>query len=270
MTLMTVCDLSFAYDKKFILKDIEFSVNKGEVTCILGPNGCGKTTLLDCLMGYAKYKKGNIDLKGRNLQTLRPHQVGKIISYVPQDHKKTFPYRVIDVVLMGRASYISIYSRPSNEDISIAEDALSMVGMSDFRNRPYTMLSGGEGQLVLLARALAQKTPLLVLDEPTAHLDFQNEIIFLDTIINLVNKSKISVIMATHFLNHPFIFQNRGVKTNVALMRRGEFIAFGSPSQVLTEENMKRVYQVNAKILSYPSQLNDKYLNYILPISTVS
>lgn len=171
---------------------------------------------------------------------------------------------------MGRASSTSLFSSPTEEDMVIAEEALEMVGLSSYINRPYTLLSGGEGQLVMLARALAQKTPVLVLDEPTSHLDFKNELTFLETVIKLVKETGLAVIMATHFPNHAFTFQNSEVKTRVALIHYRELAAMGLPSDVLTEENLKRVFNVNARILSYTQQETHKKYDYILPMGTAS
>lgn len=268
MALVEVKDVAFSYGSGDIFQDIGFSVDRGEVFCLFGPNGCGKTTLLDCIMGILKIARGSIFLNQNNISGLNPRAIARCISFVPQVHVKTFPYRVIDVVVMGRTCYTGFFAAPSREDREIAEEALELVGLTHLKEKPYTKLSGGETQLVLVARALAQNTPLMVMDEPTAHLDFKHELIVLETIVRLVRKKGISVIMASHFPNHAYYFENNAVSTTVALMGCGSFKALGRPSQVLTEENMASVFGVSSKILS--CNLGGAHqLKNIVPIHTL-
>lgn len=268
MSLLELKNVCFSYEKQTILQDINLSLEAGDVLCLVGPNGCGKTTLLDCVIGALKIGKGSIRLKGQDILSLKPQEIARVVAYVPQLHERTFPYTVLEIVLMGRAPYTSLFSAPSAEDVSAAERALEMVGLCSYKNRPYTKLSGGEGQLVMLTRALAQSTPVLVLDEPTSHLDFNNEIIFLETITRLVKETDVAVLMATHFPNHAFTFQNSGINTRIAIMHEKGIAAVGIPDDVLSEENIRRVFNVNAKVLSY-SQIDKRY-NYILPMGTAS
>jgi iron complex transport system ATP-binding protein len=141
---------------------------------------------------------------------------------------------------MGRASYIGMFDSPDEEDIAIAKQALAMVGITRLQDRRYTQLSGGEGQLVMVARALAQQTPLIVMDEPTSHLDFKHEMVIMETIVHLVRNAGLSILMATHFPNHCFYFENNGVVTRAALMSNGKFLEVGRPEEVLSEDNMKQ------------------------------
>jgi iron complex transport system ATP-binding protein len=268
MALVEVQDASFSYGAEDVFQGIGFSLDRGEVFCLFGPNGCGKTTLLDCIMGILKLARGSIFLNQNNILGLNPQAVARYISFVPQVHVKTFPYRVIDVVVMGRACYTGFFRAPSAEDMEIAEEALGMVGLTYLKEKPYTKLSGGETQLVLVARALAQNTPLMVMDEPTAHLDFKHELIVLETIVGLVKKKGISVIMATHFPNHAYYFENNDVPTTVALMGSRCFKAIGYPSQVLTEENMASVFGVSSKILTCNLD-GSRQLKNIVPINTL-
>lgn len=269
MPLIEAKNVSFGYDRHDVFQDINFRVKKGEIFFLLGPNGCGKTTLLDCVLGLLKPGNGSILVNGTNIMDIRPEAIAKQIAFVPQSHEKTFPYKVIDIVLMGRASYIGLFGSPSEQDVAIAEEALQLVGISRLRDRRYTQLSGGEGQLVMIARALAQKTPLVVMDEPTAHLDFKHELIILETIVELVKEAGVAVLMATHFPNHAFYFENNNIATRVALMNKGNFLAVGSASEVLSEENLKLLYNINAQVVSYA--INEKKeLRQVIPISTVT
>lgn len=269
MSLVMVENAAFGYDHQDVFQNISFNVKKGEIICFFGPNGCGKSTLLECILGILKVKKGSISLMGKNISEIRYCDVAKSIAYVPQNHEKKFPYRVLDIVLMGRAPYTGLFSSPSEEDFNIAEQALEMVGIKKYKDKVYTQLSGGETQLVLLARALAQKTPVIIMDEPTAHLDFKHELIVQETIVQLVKESEISIIMATHFPNQAFYFENNCVTTSVALMNNKKFMTMGSPSQVLTEENMRSTFNVKAKLLSCAVNGNEE-LKQIVPLNVVS
>jgi iron complex transport system ATP-binding protein len=269
MPLIEAKNISFGYDQHDVFQNINFRVKKGEIFFLLGPNGCGKTTLLDCVLGLLKPRSGSILVNGTNISDIRPEAIAKQIAYVPQSHEKTFPYKVIDIVLMGRASYIGLFGTPSEEDISIAEEALELVGIRRLKDRRYTQLSGGEGQLVMIARALAQKTPLVVMDEPTAHLDFKHELVIMETIVELVKETGLAILMATHFPNHAFYFENNNISTRVAMMNQGNFLAVGSASEVLSEENLKLLYNINARVVSYAINENQE-LRQVIPVSTVT
>jgi len=269
VSLIEVAEATFAYEKTDIFRDINFTIGKGEIFCLLGPNGCGKTTLLDCILGVHKLKQGHILLNNKDIRSFRPGQIARHIAYVPQYHERTFPYRVIDIVKMGRAAYTGRFSSPSAEDKIIAKEALDIVGLTHLKHRPYTQLSGGEGQLVMIARALAQKTPVIVMDEPTAHLDFKHEMVILETIVKLVENTGLSIIMATHFPNHAFYFENNEINTTTALMHKKSFFDMGNPSYVLNEENMKRLYGVNTRMVSCQLESENK-LHQLIPISTIA
>jgi iron complex transport system ATP-binding protein len=265
MSLVKVFGADFRYGHKTIFQDIDFTIEKGEVFCLLGPNGCGKTTLLDCILGTLKLRKGGIMVNGQEITHLKPADIARSLAYVPQRHDRTFPYSVLEMVTMGRAAYTGIFSSPSRQDRMIAEEMIETIGLSELKHRPYTQLSGGEGQLVLIARALAQKTPVIVMDEPTAHLDFRHELIILQTIKKLVQKERKSIIMATHFPNHTFYFENNLLRTTVAMLYNGKFLVSGSPSQVLREETIREVYGIDANIISYDIEEKHK-LRQIIPI----
>jgi iron complex transport system ATP-binding protein len=194
--------------------------------------------------------------------------MARYVAYVPQRHENTFPYTVIDMVKMGRTAYTGRFSSPSQEDREIAKEALAAVGLMHLRHRPFTQLSGGESQLVMIARALAQKTPLIIMDEPTAHLDFKHEMLVMETIVQLVKTTGLSILMATHFPNHIFYFENHNIKTTIALMNDQRFLAMGSAGAVLTEDNMKRLYRVNTRLVEFPLG-EEKSLRHLIPLSTV-
>lgn len=246
--LFDVKNISFSYDNEEIFSDISFSIGRGEVLCILGPNGTGKTTLIKCLNGLHEIDSGDILINGENIKKLSFKEISKHIGYIPQSHVPSFPFKVFDVVLMGRAPYLNLTDSPKDEDVKIADEALRTLGIENLKDKEYTNLSGGERQLVFLARVLCQKPDMLILDEPTSHLDFGNQIRLLEIIDNLA-KSGLSIIMSSHFPDHAFLSS-----TKVAIMKDKRFIDFGTPDEVVTEENLKKAYSIDVKLI----ELNDE------------
>jgi iron complex transport system ATP-binding protein len=245
-------DVAFAYGNQTVLDGVTMSVGRGEVFCLFGPNGCGKTTLLECILGLAHVKRGDVLIGGVSVASLGPAELARRIAYVPQLHRRTFPYTVEQVVLMGRTAHTGMLSSPSAEDYAVAAEAMATVGVKRLQGRPYTQLSGGELQLVMIARALAQQAPVLVLDEPTTHLDFRNELLILETIVHLVRDKQLSLVVATHSPNHALYFENNGLPATVALMSGGVLQLTGRPSAVLTDENMRDTFGVSTRIVPYP------------------
>lgn len=243
--MLRVEDAEFFYDntgsKGF--SNVGFSLNRGEVMCILGPNGCGKTTLLKCLIGLLKLSKGRVLLDDRDIGQLGRRDIATLVGYVPQLHQPAFPFTVLDAVLVGRAPHLNFMESPGKEDQEIAEMAIDAMGITALKDRPYTQLSGGEMQLVIFARVLAQQPKLLLLDEPTAHLDFGNQVRVLRTVGDLASTG-LPVIMTSHFPDHAFLASSK-----VAVMKDNRFLAIGSPDEVITEERMEKIYGIKVKIL---------------------
>jgi len=251
MSLLEVRNATFSYDgSRNIFEDISFSVKQGEAFVIVGPNGCGKSTLIDNILGLKKPSSGSIMLGSTDIANMKPNEIAKAAAFVPQAHVKSFAYKVIDIVIMGRAYAAGMFSAPGADSREIAMDALSQVGITDFHDREYTTLSGGELQLVLIARAIAQRSGLLVMDEPTAHLDFRHELNVMEVISGLIKGNGISIVMATHFLNQAYYLESVGVKTWVALMNDKKFECVGPPADVLTPENLESVFRITAKVAS--------------------
>ncbi len=233
---------SCGYGKQNVVEDISIKLESGEILCLLGPNGVGKTTLFKTILGFLKLRGGEILINGENVQTWPRRRLAKALGYVPQAHTPPFPFKVIDVVVMGRTAHLGIASSPSQADMAIAEEALEILNVSFLRDRIYTEISGGERQMVLIARALAQQPELLVMDEPTSNLDFGNQIRVLEQ-INRLSQRGLGVIMTSHFPDHAFL-----CSTKVALMQRNNIFSVGGANEVITEENLKAAYGINVKI----------------------
>jgi iron complex transport system ATP-binding protein len=219
---LTVEDLTFAYEGRPVLENIGFRAPKGEFTVLLGKNGSGKSTLLKCLAGLVPFQKGRIAVLGKDLRRLPLSERAKLIGYLPQFHQPVFPFTVEEVVLTGRAAYV--YFTPAKQDKAKAEQAMERVGLEAFRKRPYSELSGGERQLVLIARLLAQEPRIILLDEPLTHLDLPNQIRFLK-MIKEFTASGLTVLAVLHELNsallhgNHFIFLKEG---RVRTLKAGE------------------------------------------------
>lgn len=188
-------------------------------------------------------KFGEILINGENIEALSFSQISKHIGYIPQSHVPSFPFTVFDVVLMGRAPYLNLTQSPRAEDEKIAIKSLKTLGIYDLKDKEYTNLSGGERQLVFLARVLTQQPDILILDEPTSHLDFGNQIKLLE-IIDKLAEAGLSVIMSSHFPDHAFLSS-----TKVVIMKNKKFIDFGAPGDVVTEDNLKEAYSIDVKLI---------------------
>ncbi len=259
--MIRIENLVFKYDERLVLNAVDLSVNKGQILCLLGPNGSGKTTLLKCLLGVHKALSGSIFVNAHRLESYSHKALAAQVSYVPQKQNATFPFKVVDMVVMGRTCHLNNLSSPQKSDYKLAEEALDYVGIVHLKDQPYTEISGGEAQLVMIARALAQGSPCIVLDEPTAHLDFHNELVILETIRNLV-KAGHTVIMATHYPNHAFYFENHDVDTKVVFLQDGEVKFLGRPNDVLNEENLEKIYKIESKILRHEN------MKHVIPLYT--
>ncbi|MBS7527959.1 ABC transporter ATP-binding protein [Fusibacter paucivorans] len=230
---------SFGYTpEKAILNNITFTLKEREILAVMGPNGVGKTTLLKCLMGILKWQSGHSKLDGKDSSEARIK-----IGYVPQAHQFSFPYSVLDMVVFGRAKYMSVFATPGKEDYRIAKEALEEVGILHLSDKSCNRLSGGQLQMVLIARALAGEPRLLILDEPESHLDFYNQLTILEIIKRLTKEKKIACVMNTHYPNHAI-----KVADQVLLLNDCKSV-FGKPIEVLTQENVRAYFGVDSAIV---------------------
>lgn len=245
---------------KPVLQDVSFELKQGDVLCLLGPNGTGKTTLLRCLLGLTKPGGGNFFWNGEDMAPLSVRKRARLMAYVPQASALTFPYEVQEVVLMGRIAHLKAGSPPGKKDRDLAWEAMERMHISHLAHQLFQHLSGGEKQMVLMARALAQQAQLLVLDEPTASLDFSNQVRALQMIRELSNR-EFTVLMTSHFPDHAFLTANQ-----VALMRDGTVFCCGSPDEVITGENLSRLYETQAAVFETSVISAGKQAKVCIPI----
>ena len=241
MSGVKVRGLRFSYGEKIVFEDVSFEVDEGEILTILGPNGSGKTTLLKCLNKLLK-PKGSVFIDSFDISKLNEKELAKLVGYVPQMHSPAFPYRVVDVVVSGRAPHLG-FSTPTKEDYELAYSILDRLGLSHLADRPYTQLSGGELRLVLIARALIQQPKVLLLDEPTSHLDLKNRVLVLKILKEVAREDDIAIIMSEHDPNLASLFSDK-----VLLMHKGKIVSYGSVQDVLNKENIVKVYGVDVEI----------------------
>lgn len=265
MDLIKVEDGWFSYGSHRVFKNLNLRVKKGQVVFLLGPNGAGKTSLLDCILAINKLDQGRILVRGRDINSLRPRDLAKEVAYVAQFHSRVFPYKVLDIVLMGRTGYLSYIDKPDRKDIEISENALRMVKMEAFKDREYTSLSGGEVQLVVIARAIAQNSPLIIMDEPTAHLDLNHELMVLEQAYRLVKEEDKTLIITSHDPNHVYYFMDRGLDVSIGVLNsQGDFSQ--GPGSMLTEKHLKDLYKIEGKIAKI--EVKGKTYTRIIPLES--
>lgn len=243
---LTVRDLHFAYGEHQVLSGISFSLTEGELMAVLGPNGTGKTTLFKCILGFMPHYAGSITVDGDEARTLPPRELAKRIAYIPQNHQQTFGYSVLDMVLMGSAHSLSLFSMPGRAQKEEAYAALERLGIEHLAEKNIGRISGGEQQLVLIARALAQKARLLIMDEPTASLDYGNQ----DRVMQLVKgltRDGYSVLISTHNPQHALWYADRALA-----LRDRKILACGAPDEIITAVFLKELYGMNASLMDTP------------------
>jgi len=248
MSDLLMRDVSFSYSDGFALHHINLKVGAGEMVALLGPNGSGKTTILKIAAGVLAPGWGEMLLGGTSLRRLSRKEIAQRIAVVPQSFNIPFAFSVEEVVVLGRTPFIKTFSGETERDRLVAELALELTGMESFKARPFNELSGGERQKVVLAMALAQEPSLLLLDEPTAHLDINHQVEILGLVKALNRQNKVTVIGATHDLNLAALYFDR-----IVLLKEGQIFADGTPGQVLTSDIIQQVFSVSVKVSQHPS-----------------
>jgi iron complex transport system ATP-binding protein len=242
--IFSVQQASFGYRREDkLLENISFTVEPGQILAILGPNGAGKTTLLKCMMGLLDWDQGFSMIDGTSIAHMRYRELWQKIAYVPQAKNSVFSFTAEEMVVMGRSAHIGALRQPGAADYGHARQAMEAVGISHLKDRVCNEISGGELQMVLIARALAAQPSMLVLDEPESNLDFRNQLIILDTIERLTRERNISCVFNTHYPAHAL-----KIASHALLLTRGKGSRFGSARELINEENMRRAFAVNVHI----------------------
>jgi iron complex transport system ATP-binding protein len=246
VTLLAARNLAIGYGRTQIAGGLNFSVSTSSVTCLLGPNGVGKTTLFKTLLGLIPPLSGTVEINGSDLLRLDRQAIARHIAYVPQAQIAEFPYTVIDLVMMGRTAHFGTFGGPGRADHEAAMAALDRLGIAALAQRDSTRISGGQRQLALIARALAQQSRVVMMDEPTASLDLGNRILVIDTIRALA-RSGLAIVLSTHEPEHAFV-----VADQVAILARDHF-ATGPVETIMTSQELSRLYGVALNVEQTPS-----------------
>lgn len=253
---------TFGYKNELILNDINFTVRDGEVMSILGPNGVGKTTLLKCMMGLLKWKSGTSLLDSQNIKNIKPKEFWQKVAYVPQAKGSAFGFTAIDMVTLGRSAHLGTFAQPKAEDREAARRAMEDMGILHLKDKLCTEMSGGELQMVLIARALTIDPSMLVLDEPESNLDFRNQLIILETIKRLSRKRGISAVVNTHYPEHAL-----KISDNALILNREGRNIFGKADDIINEENMRNAFHVQVHINQFAFE--EKEYKSVVPLYLV-
>ena len=245
--MLKIKDLIVFYDTHPILKDVSLSVQSGEIMGLIGPNGAGKSTLIRAVSGVTPIRSGSVHTNGDDFHSLSPMRRAKYLAVVPQAVSLPPAFTVWETVLMGRTPHLGFIGQISAADEEIARNALKRVNALELAERRVGELSGGEAQRVLLARALCQSTPILLLDEPTTHLDLQYQVSLLELIRDLAHHDKLAVLLALHDLNLAARYADQ-----IALMVAGEIKASGKPREVLTPDLISEAYCLPVQVVRHP------------------
>ncbi len=239
---ISVNHLKFSYGKHPVLKGIEFQLQEGNLVCVLGKNGAGKSTLFRCMLGLLTGYQGEIRVEHENIKDLTQQQMAQKMAYIPQTHRAVYSFPVRDMILMGTTASLKNFENPGPHQREMVERAMEQVKITELADRMVNELSGGEQQLVLIARALAQQTKILVMDEPCSSLDYGNQIRLMQAMKKLAEEGYL-VIQSTHNPEHAFLFANQ----TLALLE-GKVAGLGTPQEVLTEELLERMYGIPLKL----------------------
>lgn len=247
---LEVHGVGFSYESVKVLEDISFEARPGEMVGVLGPNGSGKTTLLKCINRALKPKTGTVFVEGKEVAELSRKQIANEMGVVPQNSGVNFPFTALEIVMMGRGPALGRFQRETESDVQIVKEAMRAADVIHLANRNMTELSGGEKQRVIIARALAQKPKILLLDEPTLHLDVNHQIEILELVRELALREQLTVVMVTHDMNLAARYCQK-----LLLLQKGRILAAGTVPEVLNTANIRQAFNIEA-IVEYDERLN--------------
>jgi len=247
MVVLTIDGIDCSYGSVNVLNDVKFAVESGEFLGILGPNGSGKTTLLRSISRVLKPKRGAILIDDKDIYGMKSVEVARQLAVVPQDTPVTFDFTALEVVLMGRNPHMPRFKMESKEDLAIARNSMELTRTWDFADRPVTEVSGGERQRVIIARALTQEPQILLLDEPTTHLDISNQLEIMDLIKQLCKTKKLVIVAVFHDFNLAARYCD-----SIILLKDGKIVAIGKANETLTSQNVRKVFSVDTIVKKHP------------------
>lgn len=237
-------NLEFSYNgRPPLFRNVNFSVERGQILTILGPNGAGKTTMLNCLANSLKPTGGEVLLHGKNICSLSLKTVAQSLGYVPQKHTAAYAYSVRDFVVMGRAPYLGMFQKPSDKDYDLADDMLRQSGLYHLADRPYTEISGGELQQATIVRAIIQQPEIIIFDEPTAHLDYGNQLRVIQMMRHLAEQGY-AIIVTTHMPDHAILLDGQ-----VGILGHDGQLTVGDSDEILQEELLRKLYRSDLHII---------------------
>ena len=240
---LEIDNLAFGYPGRLVGQGVSLVLDAGEVVCLLGPNGGGKTTLFKTLLRLLEPRGGRVGVDGEAIDGWSRRRLARVFGYVPQAPLGTFPFTIREIVLMGRTAHIGLFATPSARDVEVAGEMLALLGIAHLAERPYPEVSGGERQMTLIARALAQQPRILIMDEPTANLDFGNQVRVLSQIRGVADRG-LAVILSTHDPDQAFQCADR-----VAMLHEGHLVRLGPPDDVITSESLRLVYGIDVDVM---------------------
>lgn len=251
----------FGYPKQEeILTDINIKLEEGHILSVLGPNGIGKTTLLKCMIGLMPWSRGRSLLTGKDIRTLKSKEIWNMISYIPQTHGFSFSYTGLEMVMLGRSSHLGLFSQPGDREIEMAEAMMEKVGITRLADKDCNHMSGGELQMVLIARALINEPKLIILDEPETGLDFHNQILVLNMVEKLAHEENIGAIMNTHYPTNAMSIADEAFMMN----RKGDRF-YGPTGDILNESNISKSFDVNVVVDEIMYQ--NRTIRSVVPVS---
>ena len=267
MNIITISNLVFNYERSklkpiFELNIPSWEVGQGDFVCIVGPNGCGKSTLLRLIAGLMPVNKNSILINNKCITEINRKDIAKLVAYVPQKNFSVFPFSVNEIVMMGRNPYLNFMGFESKEDKEIVEEALTIMQLNEIKNKGINEISGGEAQRVFIARALTQKAPIILMDEPNAHLDLEHQIQIFELMQKLNKENGITIITVSHDLNLVGVYSK-----TVAMMQEGRIVIEGEKTLILNEKNIEEVFKINSSIFNSDDY---KRINVLInPVKTI-